>query len=188
MLRSKEQILRGVGSLKKHIPNFLSWLRVIILPIIIWLIFCRNFQIIAILLLFGFLTDIADGFLARLWGVQTKFGNILDHVADRIMILPAIYLLIIHMWGWPLIIWLCFEFVAIGLSAYLFITNQIEAKIDNWPNWPGKFSYVIMAIAIMAMLTTLNLSIWAEMHLVINIFLFLSIILRTISLIKYFET
>jgi len=186
--------------LKKYIPNVLSWSRVIILPIIVWLIFSPtlslcisnlvlgNFQIIAMLLLFGFLTDIADGFLARLWKVESKFGDILDHVADRVMILPAIYLLIIFMWGWPLIIWLCFELTVIGLSGYLLVTGQVEAEIDNWPNWPGKLSYVIAAIAIMVMLVTANLSIWSGVCLVVNILLLVSVLLRSISLAKYFQS
>ena len=186
--------------MKKYIPNILSWSRVVISGIIICLIFSpvtsltlfrttlTNFQIIAILLLIGLFTDIADGFLARLWKVETKFGNILDHVADRIMILPAIYLLITFMWGWPLVIWLCCELAAIGLSGYLLITGQVEAEIDNWPNWPGKFSYVTTAIVIMAMLVTVNLSIWPGMSLVINMLLLVSVLLRIISLIKYFQT
>ena len=185
--------------MKKYIPNILSWSRIVTLPVIMWLIVCstlsvsisnlvlNNFQIIAILLLVGFLTDIADGFLARLWKVESKFGNILDHVADRLMILPGIYLFLTHMRGWPLIVWLGFELAVVAVSGYLFFTGEVKAGIDNWPNWSGKLSYVTTAIAMMVMLTTIRSSIWQSMHLIVNLLLTVSILLRAVSLRTWFK-
>ena len=39
------------------------------------------------------LLDYLDGFLARRWRVESNFGKIWDSLADKILILSAIYLL-----------------------------------------------------------------------------------------------
>jgi phosphatidylglycerophosphate synthase len=41
----------------------------------------------------GLLTDFLDGYLARLWGVQSKFGSIFDPVCDKIFIYTCFFLL-----------------------------------------------------------------------------------------------
>ena len=49
-------------------------------------------------LLFGAagVTDQIDGFLARLWRVESRFGRIADPLADRLMIDAAVILLVVY--------------------------------------------------------------------------------------------
>lgn len=43
--------------------------------------------------IFGMLTDIADGYLARRWNVESTFGRIMDPFVDKVMVIGAfIYL------------------------------------------------------------------------------------------------
>ena len=49
-------------------------------------------------ILFGVagVTDQVDGFLARLWHVESRFGKIADPLADRLMIDAAVILLVVY--------------------------------------------------------------------------------------------
>ena len=40
--------------------------------------------------IFGMLTDIADGYLARRWKVESTFGRIMDPFVDKVMVLGAL--------------------------------------------------------------------------------------------------
>ena len=39
--------------------------------------------------IFGMLTDIADGYLARRWNVESTFGRIMDPFVDKVMVIGA---------------------------------------------------------------------------------------------------
>jgi len=67
------------------IPNFLSLVRLALIPIIVWL-YCeqQNYRgAVAVIVLSG-LTDIADGIIARKFNMVSDFGKILDPIADKL--------------------------------------------------------------------------------------------------------
>ena len=69
-----------------NIPNFLSLLRIILVPLLV--IFLINKAFLNALILFTALgvTDALDGFLARILKQQTVLGSYLDPIADKILI------------------------------------------------------------------------------------------------------
>jgi len=69
-----------------NIPNFLSLLRIILVPLLV--IFLINKAFLKALILFTALgvTDALDGFLARILKQQTVLGSYLDPIADKILI------------------------------------------------------------------------------------------------------
>ena len=66
------------------IPNMLSILRLLLIPVIVYL-YCvkRNNLWTLIVVVFSTLTDIVDGFIARRFNMITDFGKFLDPVADK---------------------------------------------------------------------------------------------------------
>jgi len=80
-----------------NIPNFFTLLRVLLIPVIIYLIFIEiNIWYIIILFVFGMLTDMLDGQIARKFNLKTEFGRKFDMIADRaFMSLTLIAILII---------------------------------------------------------------------------------------------
>lgn len=73
----KEQILT--------IPNLLSLLRLLMIPLIVWL-YCgvqKYYAAILVILLSG-LTDIADGIIARKFDMVSDFGKVFDPIADKL--------------------------------------------------------------------------------------------------------
>lgn len=73
------------------IPNLLSLLRLLGVPVFVWLVLVREADLIAVLLLgaAGF-TDYLDGKLARRWNQISRLGQLLDPLADRLYILATI--------------------------------------------------------------------------------------------------
>jgi cardiolipin synthase (CMP-forming) len=76
------------------IPNILTTLRLFAAPgvAVMFLYFDRPWADWLALVLFvgAALTDYIDGYLARAWGQQTRFGAMLDPIADKAMVLIAI--------------------------------------------------------------------------------------------------
>lgn len=68
-----------------NIPNALSLLRLLGIPLFLWLLLVRHADgwALAVLMVSGF-TDWLDGKLARLLDQQTRLGELLDPAADRL--------------------------------------------------------------------------------------------------------
>jgi cardiolipin synthase len=72
------------------IPNVLSFLRLLLVPVFAVLILLGyDWAAIAVLMISGF-TDYLDGSLARRWGQVTRIGQLLDPLADRLYILTTL--------------------------------------------------------------------------------------------------
>jgi cardiolipin synthase (CMP-forming) len=85
--------------LVRHLPNALTCLRLVAIPIFVWLLATSDDgQSIAAAIVFGIaaVTDWLDGRLARRYGVQSRFGRLVDPLADRILIGAALVLLYYH--------------------------------------------------------------------------------------------
>ena len=67
------------------IPNLLSFLRLVLIPVIVWLyVGEKNYPAAAVVLVISFLSDLADGFIARHFHMISDLGKVLDPVADKL--------------------------------------------------------------------------------------------------------
>ena len=107
----------------RQIPNILSTLRIALcLPLLLVDAMTVPFWV---LYLIAGLTDILDGFLARRWGVESKFGARLDSLADFVFVLAVGY----KLFPWlklPVALWLM-----IGFIALVKIVNAISSYVVN---------------------------------------------------------
>src|SRR3954453_19922012 len=73
------------------VPNAVSALRLLGVPLFLWLVLGPEADVLALVLLMvsGF-TDWLDGYLARRLNQTSKLGEILDPVADRLYILAVV--------------------------------------------------------------------------------------------------
>ena len=77
-----------------NIPNALSFLRLLGIPVFIYFALVREQDVIAITILaIAGITDYLDGKLARAWNQTSDLGAMLDPVADRIYILATLLVL-----------------------------------------------------------------------------------------------
>lgn len=73
-----------------NIPNFLSFLRIALVPVFLWLLLEEMFVSAITILAVAGLTDFLDGYLARKLKQTTKLGKLLDPVADRLYIFATL--------------------------------------------------------------------------------------------------
>lgn len=81
---------------RSHIPNALTILRFAAIPIFALLLVRAGDEAAwgaGVFFAGAALTDQVDGYLARRWHVQSKFGTVADPLADRLMIGVAVVLL-----------------------------------------------------------------------------------------------
>lgn len=73
------------------VPNLLSALRLLLLPVFLWLVLGPEADGLAVLVLVvSGLSDYLDGYLARKLDQTSRLGAILDPVADRLYILATV--------------------------------------------------------------------------------------------------
>jgi cardiolipin synthase len=78
------------------IPNVISVVRLMCVPIFLWLLFGRDDEFRAALLLAVLgATDWIDGYIARRYRQVSNLGKILDPVADRILLITAIIAIVV---------------------------------------------------------------------------------------------
>lgn len=72
-------------SIKKNIPNILSTTRLIMALALPFVFLNTTLLNMLIFYLIGDATDALDGFLARRWKIQSKYGKIVDPIADKLL-------------------------------------------------------------------------------------------------------
>lgn len=73
-----------------NIPNLISFLRLALVPVFLWLLLIEQFPTAIAVLAVAGVTDFLDGFLARKLNQVTRLGKILDPVADRLYIFSTL--------------------------------------------------------------------------------------------------
>ena len=78
-------------------PNVITMVRLLCIPLYLWLLFGAHHQIAAavLLALLG-ATDWVDGFVARRYGQVSTVGKVLDPTADRILVGTAVISIMIY--------------------------------------------------------------------------------------------
>jgi len=85
--------------MKLKIPNILTIGRIIIVPIFVLTFFIPGFfgdLIPFFLFVIASFTDYLDGLLARLFKEESKLGELLDPIADKILVAAALVLLVMN--------------------------------------------------------------------------------------------
>ena len=85
-----------------NLPNILTILRIVAIPLLLFLFWLPSGVIaagdrnLAAALLFSAaaITDLIDGWLARRWGQTSAFGSFLDPVADKLIVCAALLVLL----------------------------------------------------------------------------------------------
>lgn len=119
------------------IPNLLSFLRLCMIPLIIWL-YCsqNNYALTAVVLVLSGVTDTIDGFIARRFNMVTDLGKALDPIADKLTQASVMFCLLtrFQMMLVPLLL-LIFKEVCNGIMS-LFVIKK-TGKVCG-ADWHGK--------------------------------------------------
>lgn len=78
-----------------NIPNFLTLVRIALLPVVVWLFRKGDFTGALIAYLAAMLTDAVDGIIARKFNQITALGKLLDPLADKLSLLTLLTLFVL---------------------------------------------------------------------------------------------
>lgn len=137
-----------------NLPNFLTFLRVLLTFLIIFFILA-NYSLILVMVFFiiAMLTDALDGILARKLNQKTEFGRKFDMVADRFLFLGVLITFLIKFWTNGILTeYHILQMVLIGLREIInlpFMVVILYRKKDLVPhtNSVGKSVTVMQAIS-----------------------------------------
>jgi CDP-diacylglycerol--glycerol-3-phosphate 3-phosphatidyltransferase len=90
------------GPFVRNLPNVLTTLRLVAVPVFIALMVLEEGASLAAGLLFfvAAFTDFFDGFLARRFHVMSQYGKVVDPLADRLLVNSAVLLLCVYDSRW----------------------------------------------------------------------------------------
>ncbi len=137
----------GAGSAVVTIPNVISLVRLLLVPVFLWLLLGADRVAEAgLLLAFIGATDWVDGYLARRLDQTSEIGRMLDPVADRLAVAAAVIggLIagVIPGWlGWGLI---AREVLMAGVTGYLALRHIRPLQVRWW----GKVATFMLYAAI----------------------------------------
>jgi cardiolipin synthase len=80
----------GVSTRVWTVPNVLSMLRLLLVPVFLLLIVQGRYVAALVVLVIASFTDLLDGFIARHFNQVTRLGQLLDPAADRLYIFAAL--------------------------------------------------------------------------------------------------
>jgi len=140
----------------KKIPNILTIGRIIIVPFFVLAFYLPGFYgdlTACVLFVIASFTDFLDGMLARMMGEESKLGELLDPIADKIIVATALILLVMdgtirHYEVIAAIIILTREILISGLREFL-AEGQVKLPVSNL----AKLKTFLQMVAISLLLT-----------------------------------
>ena len=112
----------------KHVPNILTIIRFLLIPLIVLYIFSGNYILAFVFFTISGMTDIADGCIARKFNLISNFGKLMDPLADKLTQIATLTSLVFTdiIPIWILIIVLLKEFIMIVGASFLYGKDEID--------------------------------------------------------------
>ena len=141
-----------------NLPNKITLIRILMIPIFIIVYYLPlewNHIISAIIFAVAALTDWVDGFIARKYDMVTKFGEFLDPLADKLIVVAALALLLeVYATPWfaiPAILIIGRELVISGLREWMAkigLSNKVKVSmIGKVKTWVQMIAIAVLLIA-----------------------------------------
>ncbi len=167
-----------------NIPNILTALRLVIVPVLGYSMHSERYTLAMILFALGGITDVVDGYIARKFNMITKWGKFFDPLADKLMQITALTFLVIKDFI-PIVV-----LIIVVLKELLMLIGGIllytKGKTVIGANWYGKLATVIFYFAIIATII-LRIESLSNSYttIAINIALGLAVVCTLFALVRY---
>src|SRR5207247_4043567 len=95
-------------------------------------------------------TDVLDGYFARKWGEQSTFGQMLDPIADKLLVSSCLLMLafdgtILGFHIWAAVVILCREILVSGLREYLAELN-VRVQVTQLAKWKTTLQLIALGV------------------------------------------
>ncbi len=166
-----------------NLPNILTLFRIVLIPFYLFAFYQESLEtsvIAAGIFLIASLTDILDGYLARIRSEVTKLGKFLDPIADKLLILSALILLVGNhrVPAWLAIIIIGREFTVTGFRAIASSEGIVIAAERT-----GKIKMILQAVSVIILTVDFTNPLFHQVGLFV---LLISMLLAIFSAFQYF--
>ena len=170
-----------------NLPNFLTFFRILLIPVLVVILTRpgRTASLMAAATFFlACLSDFFDGYLARRWGISTTLGELLDPLADKLIVAAALIMLAgldrtPMVPAWMIVVIIGREIAVTGLRAVALGRGLVLAAQEL-----GKYKMVFQMFALHGLLLHYNFF-WVDFHLAGMYFLWISLVISLWSGIDY---
>ena len=171
--------------MQKNIPNILTILRFILIPVILYFIFTGHYLLGFIFFTISGITDILDGAIARKFNLITNFGKLMDPLADKLTQISVLATLVFQkiIPFWILIVVLLKELLMIIGASFLY-----GKDVAVYSKWFGKLATVLFYLAIVCSLINKEFAltgIWQNLDFILYCIAVIATIFSFIMYVKY---
>jgi cardiolipin synthase (CMP-forming) len=173
----KADMPRPLPARPLSLPNLLTYGRIVAVPAVVG---CMYWQLLhggnalrwvaLVIFITAGVTDILDGYVARMWSQQSTLGRMLDPIADKLLVASCLLMLAAD--GtingpslWAAIVILCREILVSGLREYL-AELRVSVPVTRLAKWKTALQLVAIGFllagdagdAIVAVVTPIGLA------------------------------
>jgi cardiolipin synthase len=160
-----------------NIPNFITLVRFLIIPIFGIYLFYENYLIAVLLFIFAGITDVLDGYIARKFRMITNFGKIADPLADKLMHITALIILTyLNKISIFIVLIIMAKELLMGFGS---LSLYKKGKYVVSANWYGKLSSVVFYFVI------ITLIIYEKESVIKNIIIWVAVFFALFAFYKY---
>jgi phosphatidylglycerophosphate synthase len=179
-----------------NFPNSITLLRLVFAALTAWLLLIGNslsILIAGILLTLGWITDGLDGWVARKTGQSTLFGALFDLFADRILMTPALIILVfgghwhygsslIPFSPFPYLIVVVMADITVLAGIFVFMAKRIKRQIEfPGPTLFARITYSIQMPTLIIAVTGIGNDLMMDILMILTI---LSTVIASYSYLK----
>jgi len=141
----------------RQIPNVLTAIRIVLAPLTAWLILNERYLDSLLVFAVAGASDALDGFLARRFGLVSRFGEYLDPAADKLLMLAS-FVTLTMIGKAP--VWVTFVVIGrdVAIVAGVVLARLMSLPIKVEPLAIGKASTVVQVgyVGLLLLLLSLN--------------------------------
>lgn len=159
----------------KHLPNALTLLRLVLAPVVAWAIWQDYADpdgawaiIAAALFIVAALTDLFDGMAARAFNAHSKFGRVIDPIADKALVGLPLIMIAISIFneesGLAAASWMVTGLVVIAVATAVIVSRDVlitlmrlaspdreGVKVSQLAKWKTAFELIAVGLWIFLM-------------------------------------
>jgi cardiolipin synthase len=142
------------------LPNLLTYARIAAVPVVVALMYWQSildgglwlrWVALAVFISAG-ITDVLDGYFARMYGQQSSLGRMLDPIADKLLVASCLLMLAADetIRGWSLlasVVILCREILVSGLREYL-AELRVSVPVSRLAKWKTTWQLIAVGFLI----------------------------------------
>jgi len=170
-----------ISSRLLNIPNILTLTRIVMTPVIVYVLLRDEAELALFLLLLAGFSDLLDGAIARFFNQRTIVGAYLDPLADKLLLISTMVTLF-YLGVVPLFLFLAVVFrdvlIVLGAISYELVTHNLKME-------PSLVSKATTAMQIVCLLVLIFNMAWPIGSWVVILSVWLAFVLTVVSGLHY---